>query len=51
MFSHPGIGRHNSNITACIETTQNSIFNVLCFFFSGIEMPFTSKEKTFKHLT
>ena len=36
--------------TTFVETIPNSMFNILCFFFfSGIEMPFTGKEKVFKH--
>ena len=34
---------------ACIETTQNSMFDILSFFFSGIEMAFIRKKKAFKH--
>ena len=32
-------------LTACVETSQNSMFNI--FIFSSIEMPFIKKEKTF----
>ena len=37
-------------LAACVETTENSMFNVLCIFlFLGIEITFTGKEKAFKH--
>ena len=35
-------------LTACVDTTKNSMFNV---FFTGIEIWFTGKDKLFKHYT
>ena len=34
-----------SNFTEYIETAENSV----SFLFLGLEMPFTGKEKAFKH--